>query len=297
MRLGNESHPASTSAEDLPTLCLASEVETPQRASRKAMRSLSRFRLFDDSRRVAPMGTKQGLASVAIFKGVELVLRSLSDYHDYRAYGIEHVPREGAALLIFNHSLATYDALLLDGPLYDEVGRLPCGIVDRLVLRTPVLGRTARELGFIEGSRRAAVEILSQGHILGLTPGGMREALRSSRDKYRVDWQGRTGFVWASCLSGAPIILAACPRSDDIFSVADSPLTRHAYQTYKVPFPLFRGVGPSPLPRRVKLRHLLSEPILPPVPPDRVTERDVIAHHEALTARMNNLLHEALSLD
>src|SRR5262249_49186934 len=153
-------------------------------------------------------GSKQSLAGVGIFKGAELVLRSLSDYHDHRVYGIEHVPREGAALIVFNHSLATYDSFLLDVTLYDEVGRLPYGIADRLFFRPPLGGPTFRELGLIEGSRQAAVDILSRGDLLGLAPGGMREALRSSRDKYRVDWQGRMGFVWASCLSGAPIILS-----------------------------------------------------------------------------------------
>jgi hypothetical protein len=124
----------------------------------------------------------------------------------------------------------------------------------------------------------------------------MREALRSSRDKYRIDWRGRTGFVWAAMLAGVPVVLAACPRADDIYDVADLDLTRRAYAKLRVPVALIRGVGPTLIPRPVKLKHLVSEPILSDVPPDRVTEADVVTHHARLTARMDRLMAEALAM-
>jgi hypothetical protein len=42
---------------------------------------------------------------------------------------------------------------------------------------------------------------------------------------------------------------------------------------------------------------LIAEPIHAPVPPDRVTDADVTAHHATLTRRMLRLMHEALELD
>jgi hypothetical protein len=102
------------------------------------------------------------------------------------------------------------------------------------------------------------------------------------------------GFVWASLLSGAPIILAACPRADDIFEVADVETTRLVYERFKLPLPFFRGVGPTPFPRRVKLRHVLSEPIEPPVAPEDVTAEIVSEHHARLVERMNRLMQDTL---
>jgi hypothetical protein len=123
----------------------------------------------------------------------------------------------------------------------------------------------------------------------------MREGLRPSSEKYRVDWEGRRGFVWASLLSGAPIILCACPRADDIYEVTASELTKQVYAQWRVPLPIFRGLGPTLLPRPVKLVHLLSAPIPPPaVDPDAIREEDVAAHHAMLTERMNRLMIEAL---
>lgn len=252
------------------------------------MINLSRFRLGD-------RGTR-GLVANLAFKTAELTLRALRDYHRHEVVGLEHVPRDGGALIVCNHSFATYDGWLLGIPILDELGRMPHAIGDHLMMRSRVLGPFFRELGFIEGSRDAAVALLRSGELLGVVPGGMREALRSSKDKYRIDWTRRTGFVRASMMSGAPILLAACPRADDIFDVADLALTRAVYERFRVPAALLRGLGPTLIPRPVKLTHLISEPVHSPVAPDRVTDADVEAHHATLVARMQDLMHEALSL-
>jgi 1-acyl-sn-glycerol-3-phosphate acyltransferase len=246
---------------------------------------LSRFRSGESGQ-----STFFGKAS---YRTMELWLRALSDYHQYEVEGLEHVPKTGGALLVFNHSLATYDAWLIAVVLHDELGRSAYAILDRLLLKTPIVGAAFRELGFIEGSRDEAARILREGNLLGVVPGGMREALRPSSAKYQVDWRGRTGFVWASLLAGVPIILAACPKADDIFEVADLELTRRVYDRYKLPIPFFRGIGPTLLPRRVKLRHVLSEPIPPPVAPEKATAEVVADHHAELVERMNRMLDES----
>jgi len=252
------------------------------------MRNLARFRLRD--------GTDRGVAGALAYKTAELTLRALRDYHRHELIGLENLPKEGPALIVCNHSFATYDGWLIGVAIKDELGRSAAAIGDRLMMRSPVVGALFRHLGFIEGSRGAAVEILRRGEILGVVPGGMREGLRSSKDKYRIDWRGRTGFVRASMLSGAPIVLAACPRADDIFDVADLAFTRRIYERFKVPVAMVRGFGPTLVPRPIKLWHLLSEPIRPPVPPDRVTEETVLAHHAFLTERMGRLMNDALAM-
>ncbi len=240
---------------------------------------------------------KNGLLALGQFKSVELVLRALSDYHAHSVVGVEHLPRTGNGIVVATHSLATYDAIFLGLVAYDRLGRIFHTIGDRRLLSMPFLGPAFRELGFTEGSRKEALEVLRRGDLMAVVPGGMREALRSSHEKYRVDWRGRTGFVWASCRSGAPIILAACPRADDVFDVADVALTRRLYDRFKVPVPIFRGLGPTPVPRPIKLTHLLSEPIFPTVPPDQVTPEYVESHHAFLQRRMTELISDALRLD
>ena len=93
-----------------------------------------------------------------------------------------------------------------------------------------------------------------------------------------------------------PIMLAACPSADDIYSVADTQITPWMYDQYHLPLPLFRGLGPTIMPRPVKLIHVLSEPIFNDTPPDEVTEEHVKAHHAYLVERMRELMASARAL-
>jgi hypothetical protein len=99
-----------------------------------------------------------------------------------------------------------------------------------------------------------------------------------------------------SLLTGAPVVLAACPTSDDIFEVVPNPITPWVYNRLRIPLPIFRGRGVLPVPRPVKLWHLLSEPILPEVPPDAVERKDVERHHERIVDRMKRLMADAIEL-
>jgi 1-acyl-sn-glycerol-3-phosphate acyltransferase len=230
------------------------------------------------------------------FASVEATLRFLCDYHAYEPYGLENIPRQGPALLVFHHSLATYDSFLLGVPMYDELGRLFRGLADRLIFRTPGLAHIFKSAGFIEGSREGTLAMLKQGEVIGLAPGGMREGLRSSDEKYMFDWTGRMGFARLSMMSGAPVVLCACPRADDIYTVHPNPVTKWIYDRFKFPLPLARGRWNSPLPRRIKLWHLISEPVYADVAPDQATDADVAAYHARLVARMSELMADAATL-
>ena len=109
-----------------------------------------------------------------------------------------------------------------------------------------------------------AKELLEKGELVAVAPGGMREALRPSSERYQILWEKRKGFARLAIKTGAPIVLAICPKADDLYEVYPSRLTKWAYQTFKVPVFLARGLGPSPIPRPVKLAHFVSKPIYPP---------------------------------
>ncbi len=231
-----------------------------------------------------------------VFKTEIALLSKLSAYHRYEAFGLDGLLKhEGSLLVACNHSLATYDAVLLALAGYQASGRWFHAMADRLIFKVPVMGPLFKTLGFVEGTRESALALLRRGEVLGVLPGGMRESLRVSREKYTVDWRGRYGFVWLSMLTGTPIVLAACPRADDIFEMTDNPVTPWVYEHFRLPAPLFRGRGVTPVPRPVKLWHLLSEPISANVAPDQVTEKDVKAHHATLSLRMNDLMRESLA--
>lgn len=230
------------------------------------------------------------------WKAAERLMRALADYHRYEVFGFDHIPKTGPALIAFHHSLATYDSFLLGVPIWDRLDREFRGLADRLIFATPGLGRFFHEVGFVEGTRDATIAMLKQGELIGLAPGGMRESLRPSREKYTFDWSGRTGFVNVAMRAGVPIVLGACPASDDCYDVLANPVTPWLYEKFKIPVPLARGRFFTALPKPVKLWHLLSEPIVADVAPDQVTEKDVAAHHQKVVARMERLMREALEV-
>jgi 1-acyl-sn-glycerol-3-phosphate acyltransferase len=232
-----------------------------------------------------------------IYRGVEKTFRFLADYHQYSVHGFENIPASGPAVIAGNHSLVMYDSFMIALPILDRLQRHVYGLADHLIFKLPAIGRVFRDTGFVPGTRDAATEFIKQGNMVGCMPGGMREALRGPGEKYRVDWRGRLGFVWVAMRSGAPLILVASPRGDDIFDVRPNRWTSWAMEKFHVPFALVSGWGPTLLPKPVKLTQLVSEPLHADVAPDQVTERDVAAMHERVVTRMNRLMQEALELE
>lgn len=227
------------------------------------------------------------------------LFRSFRQYHQHEVVGLEHVPRDGGVLFVVNHSLATYDIGLLMLVLHTELNRTPRALLDRLFFKIPVVREAVTKLGGVQGTPDTARQLLEANEIVTVAPGGMFEALRPSGEKYQIRWQKRHGFARLAMTTGKPLILAACPRADDMYKVYPSHLTSWIYQTYRVPFFLARGVGPTPIPRPVKLVHHLSEPIYPPAMPTkpRQQEKAIREFHGYLVERMESLIAQALTAE
>ncbi len=226
----------------------------------------------------------------AFTRRVRKVLWPLYRYHRFEILGLENIPRTGAALLVVHHTLATYDGFLLGDAIFDGTGRLPRGLGDDRIFQIPGLRELALGVGIVPASPEAGERLLREGHILGVAPGGMWESLRSREERRRSRWEGRQGFVRLALRAGVPMIFGACPAADEIFTVYPSRITDRVYETAHWPLPIFRGVGPTLLPRPVKVRAFLSEPLTPPPwEPDREAEQ-VDALHQAAVERMGALL-------
>lgn len=218
-------------------------------------------------------------------------LKTVQAYHDYHVDGMESVPSRGPAMIVVNHSLATYDSLLLGAAIYLEKKRFVSALADRQIFKTPIIGSFFTRIGAVEGSPEAGEKLLREGNLLALSPGGMRESLRPTTKRYQIDWEGRLGFARLAIKAQVPVILAACPHADDIFTVHENLVTQLVYEKFRWPLPLFHGLGPTLLPRPVRLTHYLSKPIDPPkcktkIPP----EKTVAAFHAKLTKEMNHLM-------
>jgi len=218
------------------------------------------------------------------------LLKPLLVYHRYRVKGFEHVPASGPCLLVCHHTLATYDGFLFGLRIWEETGRLGRGLGDDRIFQTPRLADFARDIGLVPASPTAGAELLAQGELVGVAPGGMKEALRPRTERYQVRWGDRKGFCRLALRAQAPMLLAACPRADELFEVYPNRLTELLYRHLHLPLPLFRGLGFTALPKPVPLTHYVAPTIVPPpYDPEREAEQVDALHREA-SAVMRGLL-------
>ncbi|MCO4748040.1 MAG: acyltransferase family protein [Proteobacteria bacterium] len=231
-------------------------------------------------------------ASDDLLERVRPLVEAIQRYHRHEVVGIENVPKEGGVLMALNHSFATYDGMLLAKELIDH-GRVPSGLGDDLIFRTPKLRRWASSLGIVPASHTHGEELLRRGRLVLVAPGGMREALRPSDERYNVRWGERRGFVKLALKAQVPIQLSACPDADRLYHIYENTLTKLAYHRLRVPIPMLRGWGPTLVPRPVRLVHVISEPLVPEALDEERFEEQVADWHSTVIARMSSLMEEA----
>lgn len=224
----------------------------------------------------------------AVARGARL-LRPLAAWHRFRVEGMENVPRCGPCLWVAHHTMATYDGFLLGLRVFEETGRITRGLGDKRIFQTPWLRDKARRIGLVPASPEAGAELLAQGNLVGVAPGGMWESLRPTTQRYATRWEGRRGFCRLALHSGAPMMFSACPRADELYTVYASRITDLAYDRLHLPLPLLRGLGPTLIPRPVPLVAFLS-PLLHPPALDLAREEqqvdDVHAQAQAIMAEL-----------
>lgn len=218
-------------------------------------------------------------------------MQRLARYHEHRVEGLEHIPESGPALIVVNHSLATYDSGLLAAAIRARRGRDVRLLGDRYIFKVPVLRDFASAYGFVEGSQHNAEQLLRDGELVLVAPGGMREALKPSSRKYRLDIADRKGFVRLAVRTGAPVILSACPAADNIYHVVSNPLTEWVYNRHRLAAPVMFGAYGTPVPKPAKLVHYLDAPV---VPPDECMADDAEVI-DALHGRLERRLQEMLT--
>ena len=229
---------------------------------------------------------------------IEMVLgrfyATMGRYHAHTLVGVEHIPPTGGVLGITTHGTATYDLFLTAYALYRETGRPIHMLGDAFWFKHPRSADLMGRLGMVLASPERARRLLADGEVVAVAPGGMRAAMKIGKERYQVDWSGRSGFARLALEAQRPIVLVTCPSADRVFTLYDNPLTRLAYRRWKLPLPIFRGLGPTLLPRPVRLITTISPPINPPsIEGEAASDEEVFAFRAELEEGMNALIASA----
>jgi len=221
-----------------------------------------------------------------------------------RMRGLEHVPAEGPALVVANHSgVLPLDALMLQVGLLDEhpAERNLRMLSADMVYSVPLLGRVARASGHVPANPAEAEKLLATGELVGVFPEGFKGIGKPFRDRYRLQRFGRGGFARLALRLGIPLIPCAIVGAEEIYPmVAD---WTEVAARLKLPYfpitPLFPWLGPLgaiPLPSNWLIE--FCDPVRTDAfAPDQCEDEDVISEladkvKDTIARKLDELLAE-----
>ena len=129
-------------------------------------------------------------------------------YFRCETHGWEHVP-EGKALYVGNHNgLITYEVLMLFYAWWQRFGpnKRALGLAHSMSLTNPFFRWIVPRIGAIPADPEIATEAMERGYSLLVYPGGEKESFRPWKDRKKVDFYQRKGFIKLALKAKAPIV-------------------------------------------------------------------------------------------
>lgn len=146
-------------------------------------------------------------------------------YHTWwrvQASGVEHVPVEGRALLVANHSgVLPWDGAMIAAAVAEDHPAKPDRIVRSLHLNwfssLPFVAPALAALGQVPGLPENAINLLESEELVCVFPEGLKGVGKLYKDRYKLARFGRGGFVQAAIRAQAPIIPVAVVGAEEIY--------------------------------------------------------------------------------
>jgi 1-acyl-sn-glycerol-3-phosphate acyltransferase len=211
-------------------------------------------------------------------------------YFRTECHGIERLPA-GPLMLVANHgshSLSWDGANIVSACLLDaDPPRLAHGMAEHVLMRLPVLGRVARRIGAVDGTREACSSLLHAGAVVLAFPEGTRALSRRFSQRYQLSPFGH-GFMHVALDMHTPIVpVAVIGSEEEAPLVAQPQWLRRLIGTPTAPITPTLFV---PLP--VRYRIYFGEPFHPTGPP--ATER-IARHVEHVREALAGLIASGLA--
>ncbi len=201
-------------------------------------------------------------------------------WHRFSISGLEHIPK-GPALYVGNHNggLFSIDTFLFVNEAYRKFGIdvVPYGLAHDFLMRAPIKS-IVEKIGGVRAGHEVAAKLFESGRKVLVYPGGDVDSMRPFRERNRVKFEGRTGYIRLALKNNVPIIplvahgaqgttyvlsdnqfLARWLRLDKLFRVKVLPLM------LTIPWGITLGPSPPyiPFPSKITME------VLPPIYFDR----------------------------
>ncbi len=180
------------------------------------------------------------------------------DYWRVEVSGSEHVPEEGRALLVSNHSgVLPFDGMMVGLALYHETAsqRLPRALAASWFPTVPFVSMLLQKTGQVQAHPLNAQRLLERDELVVVFPEGIKGVGKPFRERYQLQRFGRGGFIKVALQTGAPIIPVAVVGAEEIYPMIGqvTPLARLLGMPFFPLTPTWPWTGPlglAPLPTK-----------------------------------------------
>ncbi|XP_035225585.1 transmembrane protein 68-like [Stegodyphus dumicola] len=188
----------------------------------------------------------------------------------YEIEGIENIPSDGPALIVFYHGAMPVDWYYLLAKTIIHKKRLICAVGDRFLFHVPAFDALIDCFQIYPGTIDTCADILRKGNLLAIAPGGVREALFGD-ESYPLIWGTRKGFAKVAMEAKVPIIPVFTENIREAFFTLrfGKKWLRGIYEKTRIPLvPIYGGFP-------VKLKTFVGQPVPydPEITPEEMVER------------------------
>jgi 1-acyl-sn-glycerol-3-phosphate acyltransferase len=175
-------------------------------------------------------------------------------------FGLEHVPAEGRALLVANHSgVLPWDGAMIAAAVAEDHPAQNERILRSLHLHwfstLPFIAPALAAMGQVPGLPENAVRLLQNDELVAVFPEGLKGVGKLFKERYRLARFGRGGFVQVAIRAQAPLVPVAVVGAEEIYPMLANaePVAKLFGFPYFPLTPFFPWLGPLgviPLPTR-----------------------------------------------
>jgi 1-acyl-sn-glycerol-3-phosphate acyltransferase len=218
-----------------------------------------------------------GIARPDVVRFLSMLTWLYRRYFHVRAYGIEHVPAHGRAMLVGNHSggVALDGGMVIASMLLEmDPPRLAQGMAEKFLNLLPFASMWSSRTGQLTGLPENAERLLNDERLLMVFPEGARGTAKLYWQRHSLVGFG-TGFLRLARATQTPIVPFAFIGGGEAI-----PTVLNLYSIGRLVGAPYLPVTPwlLPVPRRVPLEIHYGEPMRfsgPATEEDAVIERDV----------------------
>lgn len=221
-------------------------------------------------------------------------------------HGLDRIPK-GPALYVGNHNagMLTPDSWVFGVAAMRAGGAdaAPYGLMHEVAIAVPPIQHLAVPVGAIRACPENGLRVLQAGHKVLVYPGGDLDAMRAWRDRKRVIFGPRRGYIRLALRAGVPIVPVVAAGAHETYRVLDDGRWiasliggRFRLKRWPIALSLPWGITAGPTPPHIPWRSRIVMEILPPVRFERVGDEaaDDDAWVDACHETVHGLMQSAL---